>query len=179
MELIIDPNTEISVWESSDYPYSERMIDRIKVLKKKLFKGAWIKKIVWDEEGGYPKHSWGFIQYTLRPYRQGYGCDGTTDNNIHLIASTMAQREGWNYEAIYREAYGDESDHAWLHDWLEHIQKPNGTTRKETLLPVQNAAKNWALALNDLYQINNRSLEAVLEELVLDTYPKAEKYLSF
>lgn len=178
METRIDPNAEISAWESSDYPYSEMMIDRIKVLKKRLFNGPWIKKIVWDEEGGYPKHSWGFIQYTLRPYRQGYGCDGTTDKNIHLIASTMAKREGWDYEAIYREAYNHEKNHEWLHDWLQHIQDPNGDTAKETVIPPQNTAKTWALALNDLYQINNRSLEAALEELVLDAYPKAKKYLS-
>lgn len=178
METYVDPVEEIkSIIKDSKIKDKEFFIRKLNSLKRKSFKNSKIKKIVWDNEGGYPECSWGCIEYTLRPYKQGFGCDGTTDNNIHLIASIMAEREGWNYAELYSQVNKISVEE--IENWLKDIQDKSGVTRKETLMPVYNTAKKWALALNDLYQINARSLETALEDLVLEKYPDAQKYLSF
>lgn len=61
---------------------------------------GYIKKILWDAEGGYLEHAHGFVQYSPRPFVQGYGCDGTTDENVHLIALTLCERLGIDYVAV-------------------------------------------------------------------------------
>lgn len=170
---------EICLIEDSNWHEStkQRHISWLNSLRQKAKKGDWVKKIIWDKDGGHPEHALGFVQYSLRPYRQGYGCDGTTDKNIHLIASVMTQREDWDYVDLYQKAYGDRDDVSWVADWVNDLQH-NPSLQNETRIPTANSTKTWAMTLNDLYQINNRSLEAVLEELVFAKYPEAKKYLS-
>jgi len=59
-----------------------KLRDKIPFLISKYNQEFWIKKIIWK----LPKHSKGYIELTIRPYYQGYGCDGTTDSNIHLLS---------------------------------------------------------------------------------------------
>jgi len=121
-------------------------------------------KIVRDKEGGYPEHAWGYTQYTVRPYRQGFGCDGTTDSNVHLIALDIMKRLGLDYAAIYREAYQDES-----HDtgWIDALSQDKDLV-SETLIPADIGVPELILMLSDLYQINNRTLVAALENHLMD-----------
>lgn len=124
--------------------------------------GGYVKKIVWDEAGGYPEHAWGYTQYTVRPYVQGYGCDGTTDENIHLIASTLCAAAGVDYASAYNEAYPGDDPLESTQAWVAELPKREALV-KETILPSL-SNESLMLALSDLYQINNRTLVCILEE---------------
>lgn len=128
---------------------------------------GYIKKIVWDEAGGYPPHAWGYIQYSPRPYVQGYGCDGTTDNNIHLIGITLCQHLNLDYYALHREAYPKEGSQSDTDHWTTTLLHDQ-SLREETLLPQQLTLDALRLLLSDLYQINNRSFVDVLEQAFHD-----------
>lgn len=135
--------------------------ERYARIARRLPRG-YIKKIVWDEAGGYPSHAWGYIQYSPRPYHQGYGCDGTTDRNIHLIGLTLCDRLGLDYPALHRLAYPDLPAQAGSEDWgltLRH----DSALLTETLIPHALSRDSLRLLLYDLYQINNRSFVEVLE----------------
>lgn len=156
---------EMLVWNR--YPESvikrhQSWLDDLQAKSRKL-PGGFIKKIVWDKEGGYPEHSWGFIQYTLRPYVQGYGCDGTTDNNIHLIAMHLSAMLGLQYEDLFLSAYPDEKSIEEVFRWFDIIRN-DPVLRKETKLPKTITQDALLLALHDLYDINNRSLVCVICE---------------
>ncbi|HPA02578.1 MAG TPA: hypothetical protein PLK29_10225 [Chiayiivirga sp.] len=124
--------------------------------------GGYVKKIVWDREDGYPEHSWGFMQWTVRPFVQGYGCDGTTDRNVHLVALTLCGMLGIDYRRCYREAYAD-CDGAWIEALLD-----DAGLAEETRLPAEPSLDAIVLMLSDLGQINNRSLVSVLAEALED-----------
>jgi hypothetical protein len=122
---------------------------------------GYIKKILWDTQGGYPEHAHGFVQYSPRPFVQGYGCDGTTDENVHLIALTLCKRLGIDYVAVYAKAYPD-ADKDTL-GWIRGLPLDKEITR-ETIIPKHAGAKELALMLNDLQAANNRSVIDVLLE---------------
>lgn len=124
--------------------------------------GGFIKKILWDAEGGYPEFSHGTIQYSPRPFVQGYGCDGTTDSNIHLIAFTLCQRLGIDYVVAYVQAYNPDDDTI---NWIRSLPK-NQALIEETILPENTGSEELGLMLYDLYQINNRSLVCALEDIL-------------
>lgn len=147
---------EVKAWPVSEQSRRQR-IEWLKELDQRAKTiGGYIQKIVWDAEDGYPEHAWGFVQHTVRPYRQGYGCDGTTDGNIHLIAMTLCERIGIDYAQAYEEAYPGNG-----HDWLLALP---GYKRllDETVIPDTVNDDTLVLVLSDLYQINNRSLVEVL-----------------
>jgi hypothetical protein len=122
---------------------------------------GYIKKVLWDAEGGYPEHANGFVQYSPRPFCQGYGCDGTTDENVHLIALTLCKRLGIDYVAVYAKAYPD-ADNDTL-GWIRGLPLDKEITQ-ETIIPKHAGAKELALMLNDLQATNNRSVIDVLLE---------------
>lgn len=124
---------------------------------------GYIKKIVWDAAGGYPESGWGYLQYSPRPYQQGFGCDGTTNLNIHLLAATFCQRLGLDYLTVYLEAYPDRPRSSTTLDWLTTLTK-NSALQAETCVPADTTTDHLMLVLSDLYQINNRSVVSVLEE---------------
>lgn len=130
----------------------------------RLLPGGWVQKIVWCKELGCPPHAYGYTQYTARPYRPGYGCDGTTDANVHLIAMTVCQRLGIDYAAAYEEAYSDnDRDIGTALEWLASLPDDDAL-QAETLAPADAAHDTLVLMLSDLYQINNRALVSVLED---------------
>jgi hypothetical protein len=106
-------------------------------------------KIIWTDK----THSPGFIQWTIRPYVQGMGCDGTSDGPIHLIAKTYVARKGGDYRALYKQAYEKETGL-----WINSLEKEHGA---ETIVPKE---IDPSIMLSDLYDINNRSLVTVLSD---------------
>jgi len=120
---------------------------------------GYVKKIVWDAEGGFPEHSHGTIQYSPRPYVQGYGCDGTTDENIHLIASSLCAKLGIDYVEAYAQAYGRDRETI---DWIRELPS-DSSLLKETVVPENTGIDELTLMLHDLYAINNSELVFVLE----------------
>ena len=110
------------------------------------------------------KHPYVEGSKTVRPYIVGYGCDGSTDANIHYVAQKMVRALGWDYAEIYNKAYewqkrerakwvegdlGEEKDEALK----------NKKVKDTTIIPKNTTIQN---VLDDLYDINNRS---VVEEL--------------
>lgn len=136
----------------------DQLLDRAKTIP-----GGHVKKIVWDQAGGYPEHAWGYTQYTVRPFIQGYGCDGTTDENIHLIAITLCDRLDIDYAKCYRRAYPEDTTTAQARKWIAEL-KENAELAVETRIPSEVTEDVLIMMLSDLYQINNRSLTEVLVE---------------
>lgn len=120
---------------------------------------GYIKKILWDAEGGYPEHAYGFIQYSPRPFFQGYGCDGTTDENVHLIAMALCNLLGIDYVSVYAQAYPDAEDDTL--DWIKGLPLDQEIVA-ETIVPKSAGTRELALMLHDLQAINNRSVIDVL-----------------
>lgn len=95
---------------------------------------------------------------TIRPYVLGYGYDGSTDANIHYIAEVMSNKLGFKYAKIYYRAYqqwigvnlGEVSDEALQKQKVKHT----------TVIPARATIQE---VLDDLYDINNRSLVEELE----------------
>ena len=111
---------------------------------------SWIKLVV-----NKAKHiETGEIRYwwatSLRPYIQGYGCDGITDINIHIIANRLAIQYNIDYPKLMLEVYPKvilpTGDFSWLEDEVSIA---------ETFIPSQ---IDPILVLDDLMQINNYSL---------------------
>jgi hypothetical protein len=117
--------------------------------------GKKLLRVVWDEAGGYPEHAWGYTQWSLRPYEQWYGCDGTTDANIHLIGWRMCDALGLDYPALYEQAYDDEAP-CWLRgfDFAPY--------EAETIIPPAPIDEVLRGMIHDLHEINNHSLANLL-----------------
>lgn len=132
------------------------------VLSKAERHGKDILKVVWDREDGYPPYSWGYVEWSVRPYTQRQGCDGTIDGNVHLIALRFCQALGLNYADIHTEAYawqeqGDQGQ--WIREWSP---TDIADLEKETVIPDLDEQSLKSL-LYDLNDINNRSVIEVLE----------------
>lgn len=105
---------------------------------------------------------------TIRPFIVGCGCDGSTDNNIHYVAEYMVKKLGFNYKKIYENAYSkkDGKDCAeWIDKPLSELEDSTGMGKVKDTTTIPDDA-TVGLVLEDLYQINNRSLVEVLEELL-------------
>ena len=106
---------------------------------------------------------------TVRPYVVGYGCDGSTDANIHYVAQKMTKALGFDYEEIYDKAYPDARGEGWIENDLSKTKDEALKTNqvKDTTIIPKNATIQDVL--DDLYDVNNRSLVTELEE----TFEKA------
>lgn len=107
-------------------------------------------------------HPWVPGSITHRPYIVGMGCDGSTDANIHYVAKKLVEKLGWNYREIYDMAYPKISTKYWPPNFIfpdeSYKKKP---VSKTTVIPENTTIQN---VLDDLYDINNRTLVTVLEE---------------
>ncbi len=111
---------------------------------------SWVKLITLEYRNtttGEIRRSW---STSLRPYVQGYGCDGSTDLNIHAIANRLAEQQGLDYPSLMIRAYPSDfattDDFSWLKDEV---------VLAETIIPREVDAD---LALRDLQEINNYTL---------------------
>lgn len=130
---------------------------------------GYVQVIHWKKELGAQESLDGYIQVTARPYKQGYGCDGTTDSNVHLIAKTVCEKIGIDYIASYEEAYCERVE-KWLieaKEWLNGLQK-NDVLISETIIPEVITLDVLRLVLSDLYQLNYRILVEVLTNKMVE-----------
>ena len=145
----------IETWYRLSFEDALCLIDKKEWIEQKIEQGKalqnpWIKLITYEYTNtitGKIRQHW---STSLRPYSQGYGCDGTTDLNIHALADRLAEQQGLDYPALIVRAYpGDFSlvdDFQWLHD--EDVLV-------ETVIPKDVDAD---LVLRDLQDINNHTL---------------------
>ncbi len=112
--------------------------------------GSWVKLITTEHRNTATDESRRYWSTSLRPYVQGYGCDGTTDLNIHTIANRLAQMHGLSYRSLLSRAYPDDFSDSDDFSWLEDDVVIAETTIPEVIDPD--------VALSDLEQINNYTL---------------------
>lgn len=148
-EIVIETWYRLSFEDALSFIDKKDWIER-KIEQGKTLQNPWIKLITYEYTNtitGKIRRHW---STSLRPYIQGYGCDGTTDLNIHALADRLAEQQGLDYPALMVRAYpGDFSladDFQWLHD--EDVLA-------ETVIPKYVDAD---LALKDLQDINNYTL---------------------
>lgn len=135
--------------------------------------GKCLLKIIWDGADGYPEHAWGYVQWSVRPYTQWYGCDGTTDANIHFIAKTLCGRLGLVYADLYEQAYSRPQDEPLGQSWVRRFDW-NGT-EAETVVPELSEITLCGV-LHDLEEINNHSLVNLLSNVFTDFGYNIEEY---
>ena len=147
--------TIIETWYYLSFEDARRFINEKDWIERKIGQGktlqnSWIKLITYEYTNTITATIRRHCSTSLRPYIQGYGCDGTTDLNIHALANRLAEQHGLDYPALLACAYPDDfsrsDDFQWLHD--EDVLA-------ETLIPKKVDAD---LALNDLQEINNYTL---------------------
>ena len=148
----------IENWYRLNFEDARRLIDRKddgewiegRIERGNTVPDPWIKLITREykntETGKISRYS----STSLRPYVQGYGCDGTTDLNIHAIANRLAEQHGLDYPTLLVQAYPDDfsptDDFQWLHD---------KEVLAETIIPEE---IDGDVALRDLEEINNYTL---------------------
>lgn len=122
--------------------------------------GSWLKYIYYEvlDSSGRTARWW--IEMSVRPYIQGYGCDGTTDEPIHAIANRLAAQHGIFYPDLlvsaYPDSYSTDEDFAWL---------TSEAVLAETFIPDEIGPM---LALDDLMSINNYQAADLLGELLAE-----------
>lgn len=152
-EIITETWYKLSPEEASQGIEGNSYLAREIVQARKLPEG-WIKLITNEARDTSTNKVRGWWQVSLRPYIQGYGCDGTTDENIHVIANCLATQHGFNYPMLMVEAYPKDTSPADDFNWLE-----DKIILAETFIPTE---IDSLLALSDLMQINNYTLAMVL-----------------
>jgi hypothetical protein len=151
-------------WYRLSFEDARRFIDDDEWIEQKIEQGQtllnpWIKLITHTYKNtitGKIRRCW---STSLRPYVQGYGCDGSTDLNIHVIANRLAEQQGFDYSSLLIRAYpidfSTADDFSWLKDEV---------VLAETIIPQEIDAD---LALRDLQDINNYTLA---EEFGIELY---------
>jgi hypothetical protein len=116
--------------------------------------GSWIKILTFQAEDLETSETRYWWQISLRPYIQGYGCDGTTDANIHALAMRFGESCGFHYPDMLIEAYPQSYLPCDVFDWLEDEGVIAETYFPEQIDPI--------LLLDDLGEINNHTLADIL-----------------
>jgi hypothetical protein len=122
-----------------------------------------VLRIVWDKEDGYPEHAWGYVQWSVRPFKQMDGCDGTIDDSVHLIAYRLCSQLGLDYAALIDEAYAwrDKDDNG---DWVRETTEEQWQAIERNTIVPKLSTQSLRRLLNDLTDINNHSLAALLHD---------------
>ena len=148
---IVKDETVTEVWYRLSLEEAKRFIRDNKyasfIIKQgREFVDSWIKLITTECRNTLTGETRRYWSTSLRPYRQGFGCDGTTDLNIHAIANRLAEKHGLDYPLLMRRVYPDDfsesSDFSWLQDEV---------ILAETVIPQE---IDPDLAIRDLEQIN-------------------------
>ena len=126
-----------------------------------------IYKIVWDEERGIEKehHLYKYTQFSVRPYILTYGCDGTTDSNIHYLAYVICNHFKIDYLNAYKESYCERGEEDF-NEWKKYIKSilNDEFIKKTTVVPKEITENNVVEIIHDLYEINYQSLTQILIE---------------
>ena len=122
-----------------------------------------VLRIVWDKEGGYPEHAWNYVQWSVRPFRQMDGCDGTIDDPVHLIGYRLCSQLGLDYAALMDEAYAwrDKDDNG---DWVRETTEEQWQAIERNTVVPKLSAQSLSRLLYDLTDINYHSLVALLHD---------------
>ena len=148
-EIVTEKWYKLSFEDAKCFIDDQEWIEHIIEPKNQLSK-SWIKLITHE----YKNTKTGAIRrysYTsVRPYVQGYGCDGTTDLNIHAIANRLAEQQGLDYPALWRKAYP-----FYFYAKFDFSLFTDDVVLAETLIPQKIDAD---VALRDLEAINNYTL---------------------
>ncbi|MBM3130809.1 MAG: hypothetical protein FJ009_19555 [Chloroflexi bacterium] len=125
--------------------------------------GRQVLHLVWDKEEGYPQRAWGYEQWSVRPFRQRDGCDGTIGINVHLIGLRLCEQLGVDYAAAMDQAYAGQ-DCSTEGDWIRRMS-PSDWQRiaHETEIPLL-SLQSLDNLLCDLGDINNHLLAALLQQ---------------
>ncbi|GEM_PF-1411325 len=151
----ITNETVIETWYRLSFEDARYFIDEKDWIEREIEQGKtlhnpWIKLITHEYTNTVTGKIRQYWSTSLRPYIQGYGCDGSTDLNIHALANRLAEQHGLDYPALMIRAYPNDfstaTDFHWLHD---------KDVRAETFMPKKVDAE---LALKDLQDINNYTL---------------------
>lgn len=157
-ETIVERYYRLTVVEVKQTPIAlvnPEQLDRVVEQARRLPDG-WVKYVHYEATRSNGDRRW-WASCSPRPYVQGYGCDGQTDECVHLLALTLARRLGLDYESLYARAYPDREMEP---GWTETLER----ARTETIVPDD---IDPLLALDDLMDINNYALADVLgDELV-------------
>lgn len=143
-QKLFDP-TDIESREAPDF-----------IIEKAVKQDKKILKIEYDQGDGYARNH---TSWSVRPYTPGYGCDGTTDMNIHLIGLRLCSKLGLDYFKLYEKAYAWQGVDAANADWLRNMDW--STIEEQTEIP-EVSEESVNLLLLDLQEINNRSLMILL-----------------
>ncbi len=103
--------------------------------------------------------STGYTSHSVRPYEQGYGCDGTTTENVNLIAYVLCERLGIDYMALYKETYfkdrkGKGNNKKSVLRWITAKHVYDSTVIPDNI--------NIYHAIGDLMAIDHKSLGSLL-----------------
>ncbi len=143
-------------WYKLSFEAAQRFIEENEFLEYLMGRGEdladpWIKLITREHRdaatGAMVRTYW---STSLRPYEQGYGCDGTTDLNIHTLANRLAAQHSLDYREVLIRAYPDQFSATTDFSWLE-----DEVVIAETIIPDM---IDPDLALDDLQAINNHTL---------------------
>jgi len=157
-ETIVERHYRLTIAEAErelrgliDHDRLNRVVERARRLP-----GAWVKRVDCQAyRDDRIERQW--TSCSPRPYVQGYGCDGQTDECIHLLALNLTLRLGLDYESLYARAYPDQEIEAGWRETLERV-------RGETIVPDE---IDPLLVLDDLMDVNNYDLAHVLgDELI-------------
>lgn len=148
----LDPEKAARVVEHDDYLTQ-------KIAEARALPGGWIKLIANEAQNIQTHQIRRWWSVSLRPYIQGYGCDGTTNENVHAIAQRLATQHSLNYLRLIAEAYPRDIAPTDDASWLEA-----DVVLAETFIP---ASIDPILVLHDLTQINNHNLVTVLTQRLM------------
>lgn len=125
---------------------------------------------IWNEEEDIDAehHMYNYTQFSVRPYRLTYGCDGTTDNNIHYLGVLICKHFGIDYIEEYNIAYSERSDEerAEFKKYIDYIFTDKvefDWIKKTTIVPEKINELIVTQLMHDLYEINYPSF---VEQLI-------------
>lgn len=151
----VDGEIVIESWYKLSFEDARRFIKDNEYIEHLIKRGCeldnpWIKLVTTEHRNTATGEIRRYWSTSLRPYMQGYGCDGTTDLNIHAISNRLAAQQGIDYRLLLARAYPDDFSASDDFSWLE-----DDVVVAETIIPDEIDSD---LALRDLEAINNYTL---------------------
>lgn len=138
------------------------------IAKARELPGGWVKLITHAARDVETQQACTWWSVSLRPYLQGYGCDGTTNGSVHALAQRLTLQHSLDYAQLLRAAYPRDTASTADFNWWETDAILSETFIPPTVDPV--------LVLHDLTQINYHALVDLLAERLLQLGVLAENW---